>query len=229
MSKWNTKTEGGGIVDISALVSTKPVDHFDEAFNKPQDVTTQTTKLLFDSKEGSPWWKQRKAKRFFCVFIAVVIFAILLGVLYPRYPTVDVNRAATAKTMSFDRNINGSIDRIQGNVTLTFSNTNVYTISLAGMDITGLIGAAPNSLPFNDSIGALEIPGNAASVHIIPIAIDVPPSMNLAQFTLSIVAQCVANQNMIKSVVSGVARINVLGSVIPYSFGPLTVSSPCLQ
>lgn len=115
-------------------------------------------------------------------------------------------------------------------MTLVITNQNVYSISLAGMQLNGTIDFQnpANEFSYNQTVGALFIPASSTTEQRLPIDFVVPRTINVAALTTDITLLCIKGLNKITTLVQGTAFVNVLGHVLPFSFGPEQVQSTCL-
>ena len=124
MSKWNVKTADGRVTDLKAIAapslalapSSAPTGMDMEADNPVfMGGAKAQPKSLYENygatEGGAPpsagkcgrcgtFLETRRGRlcAAYCVF-SIILFAILIGVLYPRFPTVDIDRKATAQSI----------------------------------------------------------------------------------------------------------------------------------
>jgi len=251
MSKWNVKTADGRLTDVSAIATTatpaysKPAagggdleasnpmfaaSKYPEksAFSSPVNEQAQSDSCLIRCGSRLERPKVRIAIAI-CIFFVIVI-VVLFAVLFPRYPVVDIDRNATADEITVDKvSLGNNIWRVFGNATVVMNNPNVYPISIAGMEVNGTIGRnPPNQVSFYQAIGALEIAANGISRFRLPVDLVIPPEVDKVALANEITSDCIANLNKLKTLMSGRARVNFLGSQLTFSFGPQYFEARCL-
>jgi hypothetical protein len=137
MSKWNVQTTKG-MVAAEDIVAPRATPGFQAGYqqnsfqggippisNEFGGGLAQTNQRDYGSFFGS-----RKGK--ICIAsicCSIIVFGVLLGVLYPRYPIVDVNRNAALHTLQIVNN-----NSIVGYLPMSFYNPNLYPIDLKQFD-----------------------------------------------------------------------------------------------
>jgi hypothetical protein len=97
------------------------------------------------------------------------------------------------------------------------------------MDLNGTIGHnVTNQLHFVQEIGQLDIGANGRSSHVVPFDLAIPPELDTAALVKEIALECATNLLKMKMLMAGQARINVLGSVLIYNFGPQIFENRCI-
>ena len=97
------------------------------------------------------------------------------------------------------------------------------------MDINATLGKnPPNQVSFADTIGALDITANGVSRHVIFVDVPIPPTVDKTELAEDIVSECATNVGKMIMLASGTARVNFLGAIVPFSFGPSNFLVDCL-
>lgn len=172
--------------------------------------------------------KSRKGRVASWLCLLLFILAILLGILYPKLPTVYINREETARTIGVQKD-NGTPVRVYGDIDVNVDNRNVMDIELSEMYLEVLLGKQSISqVRVSTIIGARTIPGAKVSRHVIPVSIPLPTSLNLIALGLDLAADCLRDNKM-TIVISGQAKLTALGTKMNYKFGPIPVEAVCLE
>lgn len=160
-----------------------------------------------------------------CCLLFMILFGIILGVLYPRFPTVGFDSADSIHSLKFQK-IGNKTFRLYGNATIVINNPNVYAISLAGLNVTDTWGNSPSTISFTERLDNFNIPAEGLSLHIIPVNVVFPSTFNAVEFG-ALITQCTTTG--LVSVIRGVAEINIVGLIYTWNFGPQQITSSCLS